>query len=491
MSAKLLQQIASNPAAGNTKESVVIDEHELRNIFALTSGRNNNFAATQPLSPQQFSQSQSRTQTFVSPSGAPIRATSASSASKAAARKEKMLRMEKEIAARPAALTESELAERETRTRLLAHARQSIDSSHGDVKHMDQMVLYAQCATIRDAQILEKRRIEDQLIADEKRMDLAMEAERVRTLRLMEEREAARAEEQRLGAAVIITQIEERQQERIRAQEQREQEAQAMLARVQALEQAEEAQRQNKVLAGRKLLESVLEANNAQARAKLRKKQEEIDEELRIQAYIRGKEAREAANEAELARVKNAKELEIARLRAMQERAQDRQAAIDELRAKRYQEAKDRSWRQGELESGARRDAIKRDIAHAREAQRQEKARRIAEQSLLERDEYMRVLDWQNAQTASDAAKQAAAAQAAAQHKADIQRQMGDKEREKAEARARYLTEGHVFQQQNERDRAKLERIKQEKLALMEQMGVPEKYRSELAKKKVLTSNIH
>jgi hypothetical protein len=491
VSAKLLQQIASNPAAGNTKESVVIDEHELRNIFALTSGRNNNFAATQPLSPQHFSQSQSRTQTFVSPSGAPIRATSASSASKAAARKEKMLRMEKEIAARPAALTESELAERETRTRLLAHARQSIDSSHGDVKHMNQMMLYAQCVTIRDAQILEKRRIADALMEEEKRMDLAMEIERVRTLKLMEEREAARTSEQRQGASVIIQQIAEREQERIRAQEAREQEAAAMMARVRALEEKEEEERQAKVHAGRRLLQEVMDANHAQAKAKLRKKQEEIDEDLRIQAYIRQKEARDAENEAELAHIRAEKEKEIARLRAMQEKAQDRQAAIDELRAKRYQEAKDREWRQQQIEAANKRDAMKRDIAMAREAQRQEKSRRIAEQALQERDEYMRVLEWQADQSANDIARQEAARIRSSQHRQDIQQQMGGKEREKAEARTRYLSEGQIFQQQNQRDRAKLERIKQEKLALMEQMGMPEKYRSELAKKKVLTSNIH
>ncbi len=68
----------------------------------------------------------------------------------------------------------------------------------------------------------------------------------------------------------------------------------------------------------------MLEANNEQARAKLRKKQKEIDEELRIQAYIRSKEARDAANEAELNRVRAEKEKEHTRVLAMQERAQDR-----------------------------------------------------------------------------------------------------------------------------------------------------------------------
>jgi len=36
---------------------------------------------------------------------------------------------------------------------------------------------------------------------------------------------------------------------------------------------------------------------------------------------------------------------------------------------------------------------MKNDISQAREAQRQEKSRRIAEQALQEREEYMRVLE--------------------------------------------------------------------------------------------------
>jgi hypothetical protein len=81
---------------------------------------------------------------------------------------------------------------------------------------------------------------------------------------------------------VIIKQIQEREAERIRQQELREQEAQAMLQRIRELELREEEQRKERAVAGRKLLEQVVTANNEQARAKLRKKQEMIEEDLRI-----------------------------------------------------------------------------------------------------------------------------------------------------------------------------------------------------------------
>ena len=41
---------------------------------------------------------------------------------------------------------------------LLARAKQAMDEEHDDVKHMNQMVLYAKCVTIRDQQIHEKVR---------------------------------------------------------------------------------------------------------------------------------------------------------------------------------------------------------------------------------------------------------------------------------------------------------------------------------------------
>ena len=47
------------------------------------------------------------------------------------------------------------------------------------------------------------------------------------------------------------------------------------------------------------------------------------------------------------------------------------------------------------------------------------------------------------------------------------------------------------YGKQQKIDRARLERIKAAKLAQLEAAGVPKKYRTELAKKKLLVSSIH
>jgi hypothetical protein len=141
------------------------------------------------------------------------------------------------------------------------------------------------------------------------------------------------------------------------------------------IEQKEEQQRLAKIQAGRTLLKEVMEANNIQAINKLYKKKIDIDEDARIAEYIRLKEIRDSEQEQEIERIRNEKEKEIARLRAMQEKAQDRQSAIDELRAKRYQETKDRQWRDKQIEIAKKKENMKLDIEIARETQRQEKAR--------------------------------------------------------------------------------------------------------------------
>jgi hypothetical protein len=48
---------------------------------------------------------------------------------------------------------------------------------------------------------------------------------------------------------------------------------------------------------------------------------------------------------------------------------------------------------------------MRRNIAEARETQRREKAQRMAEQALFEREEFQRVLEWNQTQSAMDNAK--------------------------------------------------------------------------------------
>ena len=63
-------------------------------------------------------------------------------------------------------------------------------------------MLNAKCHAIRDAQILEKGSIRHEMEGEEKRLDTMMEIERLKALKMYEERNKARLTDQRRGAQV-------------------------------------------------------------------------------------------------------------------------------------------------------------------------------------------------------------------------------------------------------------------------------------------------
>lgn len=94
---------------------------------------------------------------------------------------------------------------------------------------MNQMMLYSKCVTIRDRQLLEEELLMGEFKEEERRLDLMMERERLKSLKLQEEREVKITDAKRQGAMVIIEQIKEREMERIQEKEQLEKEKALML----------------------------------------------------------------------------------------------------------------------------------------------------------------------------------------------------------------------------------------------------------------------
>ena len=93
-----------------------------------------------------------------------------------------------------------------------------------DVKHMNQMVLYSKVVTIRDKQVDENKRLEQEWIDEQKKLDLMMEIERLKVLKEEEERDVRKHEARKQGAQVIVDQIQERTIQRMKDQEIRDKE---------------------------------------------------------------------------------------------------------------------------------------------------------------------------------------------------------------------------------------------------------------------------
>jgi hypothetical protein len=141
-----------------------------------------------------------------------------------------------------------------------------------------------------------------------------------------------------------------------------------------------------------------VKASNAQALSlKEQKKADERDLEAGILEYQRNKREKEEAVAAEARRVAGEKEAEIARLRALQERAADRQADIDALRAKRASEEAERNQRAREAKEAAHRAAIIKDLEESRLRQFRDREDRFANQAAAERTEFLKVISKQKA----------------------------------------------------------------------------------------------
>lgn len=104
------------------------------------------------------------------------------------ARKARMQAMDRERAHKvPPTIIESE--QKDQALGLLAKAQAQMDEEHDDVKHMNQMVMYSKIVTVRDKQLLESKILEEEWVKEQKRLDLMMEIERLKSLQAAEDRD--------------------------------------------------------------------------------------------------------------------------------------------------------------------------------------------------------------------------------------------------------------------------------------------------------------
>merc|ERR1711959_782948 len=185
-----------------------------------------------------------------------------------------------------------------------------VDEQRDDVKRMNQFVRYAKCATIRDAQLEEKKALQRQDEEEEMRLDEVMEQERVRAVELYEQREAQRAVDRKHGKDVIVEQIKARERERLLQQEILEQERDGMLRQLEHLKEEDLLKAEMKKEAAKKLMEEVAASNSQMIRMKELKRQKEIEEDQRIAAYLEEKAAREQDHQEMLDKAAAEKEAE-------------------------------------------------------------------------------------------------------------------------------------------------------------------------------------
>uniref|UniRef100_A0A1B6I1U4 Cilia- and flagella-associated protein 45 n=1 Tax=Homalodisca liturata TaxID=320908 RepID=A0A1B6I1U4_9HEMI len=221
---------------------------------------------------------------------------------------------------------------------LLARAHELRQEQEDEIKKCNALILATKCHAIRDAQVAEKKLIEKELSEEEKRMEDMMEQERQQALRQQEREKEQQKIRKQQYVKTVLEQIQENELQREMQAERIEEESrlaneaamQVQLDELKSMKQkmAEQAQQR----------EEMNKINQQLHHFACLEKEENRLADLKVQEYMRRKAEAEAARQRELAKQRLEKEKELARLRAMQKRAADTQAAKDEMNAMRIQD---------------------------------------------------------------------------------------------------------------------------------------------------------
>lgn len=150
---------------------------------------------------------------------------------------------------------------------------------------MNAMMLYSRVATIRDLQIEENKKLEQEYIDGQKRLEIMMEIERLKDLREQRSREERRVIARHQGALRIVDQIKERDLERIKQEEIRQMERAQLLRNIEEMK-AEEIQKQReKQERVRKMMLEVEACNKESIKLQQKKREEEMAVEAEIAQY--------------------------------------------------------------------------------------------------------------------------------------------------------------------------------------------------------------
>ncbi|EPY85732.1 coiled-coil domain-containing protein 19, mitochondrial [Camelus ferus] len=377
-------------------------------------------------------------------------------------------------------LSDLEEVAKERAQNLLQRATQLRMEQEEELKDVSKIILNAKCHAIRDAQILEKQLIQKELDAEEKRLDQMMEVERQKSIQRQEELDRKRKEERirgrqyiveqmeknqvPRGRRYIVEQMEKNQEERSLLAEQREQEKEQMLEYLEQLQEEDlrdlERRHQQK-LKMQAEIKRINEENQKQKAELLA--QEKLADQM-VMEFTRKKMAREAEFEAEQERIRREKEKEIARLRALQEKAQDYQAEQDALRAKRNQEVADREWRRKEKENAQKKMETEAKLRKSRLEQVAFKEHALAVQVQRDRDEFERILRAQREQIEKEQLEEEKKATGRLQHANELRRQVRENQQRQVQDRIATFEEGRRLKEEAQKRRERIEDIKKKKL---------------------------
>jgi hypothetical protein len=203
-----------------------------------------------------------------------------------------------------------------------------LEEEEDEIKKMNEYILHTKCMIIREAQMAERHTIKNSEKEEELRLDTMMEADRVRDIQRIIERENGRKDEMKQGAMVIRQQIEERKEALLLEAEKKEREAQANVKVWKEQQQKDREMQIEKKRKQKEHLTNVQMANREVIERKRLERMREREEDWKIIHYLMEKAKIEEERDQEEKNKKAEREKELERVHALQQRVM---GLMDEL----------------------------------------------------------------------------------------------------------------------------------------------------------------
>lgn len=382
-------------------------------------------------------------------------------------------------------LSENEKEKEKEKSMILLSAKEAKEASFDLSKKMDQLLKYAKIVSVRDIQKKEMKQLDAAFKKKEEKLDLIMELERLKGLKAEEEKKILKHKKRLEDAKVLEDQIKEKEFRKIQEKEFIQKEGEKIKKHIVELEEAdlllEEKKKQEKL----NMAKEIVSMNQISALEKEKKRREEKENDLKILKYNMEKAKKEEEEILEKRRIQIEKEKETQKLREMQEKISDKQAILDELRAKRAfedNEKKEREKKRLELIKFLKQ---KQELIEGNEVQKITKQNKLHEQAISDEKEYEEIVKHQIAEMEEEKRLNEIRKKTLDANGQEVLRQIQEKrEKEKLYQRA-VLEEGRILKQNQDEYRRTMERIKQQKLDEMEKFNIKPLYRVDLQKLKI------
>merc|ERR1712230_250752 len=164
----------------------------------------------------------------------------------------------------------------------------------------------------------------------------------------------------------------------------------------------------------------------------------------------------------------------------MQEKTQNKQAELDELRARRHQEEKERRARERERGEAELRKTRMAEMSMARTQQAAQRKAMLAREAVMQQQEYEEAVRHAMVEMEREEKEAGAKSLAAKHHREALQSQIEASDAYRKRHQGDKFEEGRRLREEFAAERAKLETIRDKMVSDMEKKGVNAKYLTEM-----------